>query len=142
MIFKVLLFLGIMLSAASAADPASFLIWPKGVAPGGTPAARVNFTNHSMIISHRDKDGMAEVHEKTVDVMVIQSGEAILVLGGEVIGGKTTSPGEILGTSIQGGVKNLLSPGDIIHVPAGMPHQFFIPPGKQITYFVVKVAQP
>jgi hypothetical protein len=96
MIFKVLLFLGIMLSAASAADPTGFLIWPKGVAPGGAPTARVNFVDRSMLISHREKDGMVEVHEKTVDVMVIQSGEATLVRGGEVIGGKTTSPGRFL----------------------------------------------
>jgi len=30
--------------------------------------------------------------------------------------------------------------GDVIHIPAGTPHQFFIAPGSQITYFLVKIA--
>ena len=48
--------------------------------------------------------------------------------------------GEIQGDSIKGGVSKKVSTGDIIHIPAGVPHQFFVDPGKQITYFVLKVA--
>jgi hypothetical protein len=27
----------------------------------------------------------------------------------------------------------------VIEIPAGVPHQFFVAPGKQITYLVVKI---
>ena len=54
-------------------------------------------------------------------------------------GMKTETPGEIRGASIKNGVRKSVSAGDVVHIPAKMPHQFFLEPGKQITYFVVKV---
>jgi quercetin dioxygenase-like cupin family protein len=32
-----------------------------------------------------------------------------------------------------------LSTGDIVHIPAGTPHQLLLDKGKPFTYFVVKV---
>ena len=127
--------------AAGAADPTGLVYWPKGVPPSGGPKG-AKFDNHGLGISHRDKDGVAELHENQSDIMVIQSGEAKLVVGGEVTGAKTESPGEIRGAGITNGVEKMLSAGDVIHIPFGMPHQFFVAPGKQITYFVVKVTKP
>jgi uncharacterized RmlC-like cupin family protein len=71
---------------------------------------------------------------------VIQSGEATLVVGGKVIEPNTIEAGEIRGRSIEGGVKKKIMQGDVIHIPAGIPHQFFIMAGGQITYVLVKVA--
>jgi len=73
------------------------------------------------------------------DVFVAETGEATLLVGGEMVGGKQAKPGEWLGDSIKGGMKRRLSPGDIVHIPARMPHQLLIPAGKEFTYFVVKV---
>jgi mannose-6-phosphate isomerase-like protein (cupin superfamily) len=123
-----------------AENPTGFIYWPKGVVSGDANAAK--FDNHAMSVSHRDKDGVAEVHEKQTDIVVVQSGEATLVVGGEVVDRKAAGPGEFRGPSIQGGISKSLSPGDVFHIPAGMPHQFFVPAGKQITYFVVKVDKP
>ena len=92
-----------------------------------------------MMISHRDKNGIAEYHEKQTDIIVIQTGTAMLEIGGQVVDPKTTGPGEIRGPSIKGGVKHAVAPGDVVHVPSKTPHQFFLKPGTQITYFVVKV---
>ena len=123
-----------------AADPAGFVIWPKGVPPAEGKGAK--FANHGLSVSHRDKDGIPELHEKQTDVFVIQSGEAALLVGGEVVGRKTSGPGEIRGSSIKNGVRKNVSAGDVVHIPAGVPHQFFVQPGKEVTYFVVKVDNP
>jgi mannose-6-phosphate isomerase-like protein (cupin superfamily) len=136
---KTLLFLLLAIVPLMAADPPGFAIWPRGVPPADLKG-KLDFGNHALSISHRDKNGVVEVHEKLVDVLVVQSGEATLVVGGEVIGPKSTGPGEIQGDSIKGGTSNKVGPGDVIHIPAGVPHQFFVDPGKQITYLVVKVA--
>lgn len=124
-----------------AADPAGLVYWPKG-APPESGAKGAKFDDHSLGISHRDKSGVPEVHEKQTDVMVIQSGEASLIVGGTVVDAKTVSPGEIRGASIKDGIEKNLRPGDVLNIPAGMPHQFMLEPGKQITYFVVKVGKP
>lgn len=121
----------------AAADPEGFVYWPKGV-----PAKTPKFANHGLSVSHRDKDGVGELHEKQTDIIVVQSGEAKLTVGGTLVNQTTASPGELRGTAIHDGVTKTLGPGDVVHIPNNMPHQFFVEPGKQITYFVVKVDTP
>ena len=136
------LFLAVSLAAMTAhAQTNSITVWPKGVPPGGI-TQKADFGNHILSISHREENGRAEVHKTKADVMVIQSGTATLVSGGEVINPVTTAPNELQGSGIKGGTSRVVGPGDVIEIPAGVPHQFFLAPGTQITYFLVKVVQP
>jgi mannose-6-phosphate isomerase-like protein (cupin superfamily) len=100
------------------------------------------FGNHLTMIARRDGDGSAEIHDNQVDFFFVQSGTATLVFGGEVPGAKTTAPGELRGPSIKGGERKTLGPGDVVHIPAKVPHQLLIPVGKEFTYFVIKVDTP
>jgi mannose-6-phosphate isomerase-like protein (cupin superfamily) len=124
------------LPALAQAD--SMTVWPKGIPPGGLKQ-KADFGNHLLEISHRETNGRAELHQTKADVMVIQSGSATLVSGGEVIDPVVDRPNEIQGSGIRGGVTRVVSTGDVIEIPAGIPHQFFVSPGTQITYLVVKV---
>ena len=128
-------------STAALAQSSSITVWPNGVPPRGI-TQKADFGNHLLEISHRDKDGRAELHKTKADVMVIQSGTATLVFGGEVIDPTPTAPNEIKGSGIRDGQRRTVSPGDVIEIPAGLPHQFLLTPGTQITYLVVKVVQP
>ena len=47
--------------------------------------------------------------------------------------------GEYVGTSIEGGERHPLGPGDVIHIPATIPHSFLVPRGKHITYVLLKL---
>ena len=88
--------------------------------------------------SHRDKAGQAEQHEKETDVIYVVDGAATFITGGTMVGGKVTKPGQMLGTDIQGGQSRQLTKGDVIVVPAGIPHWFKEVP-QSINYYVVKV---
>jgi mannose-6-phosphate isomerase-like protein (cupin superfamily) len=101
-----------------------------------------SFGNHSIIASHREASGKVEVHENKVDIMFIESGGATMLVGGKVQGGKETAPHEIRGSGIEGGERQALHPGDILHIPARTPHQFLLDPGQKIDYYTVKVAVP
>ncbi len=96
-----------------------------------------NWGNHSLLAIRRDADGEAEVHETQVDVIFVKAGEGTLVLGGTMVEPRTTGPGEIRGKSIKGGVNKKMVAGDVIHVPAKIPHQMLVP--KSLTFEVVKV---
>ena len=74
--------------------------------------------------SHREKGGEVEVHDKETDVLYILDGEATFVYGGKMVGGKTTRPGQWLGSDITGGQTHHLVKGDVFVVPAGVPHWF------------------
>src|SRR5258708_15294824 len=87
--------------------------------------------------SHRDKAGQVEVHDKETDVIYVVDGTATFVTGGTMVGGKMTSPGQHMGSDIQGGQMHHLTKGDVIVVPAGGPHWFKEVP-QSFSYFVVK----
>lgn len=91
--------------------------------------------------SHRTGPGHVEVHDKETDVFYVTDGAATLITGGTMLGGKTTKPGQWAGTAIQGGETRQLVKGDVIVIPAGVPHWFKEVP-QSITYFVVKVVKP
>jgi mannose-6-phosphate isomerase-like protein (cupin superfamily) len=99
-----------------------------------------NYGKHSLMVIHREGSGEAEIHKSVVDIFVIQSGRATLLVGGTVIGAKDTGPGEIRGTAIDGAEKRQLAAGDIVHIPAGMPHQVTVEKNQQLTYVIVKVS--
>jgi mannose-6-phosphate isomerase-like protein (cupin superfamily) len=144
--FSCSLLLGAVLFSGGRADAQSpsdggVVIWAKGIPQEGIKH-KDDFGNHALSISHREANGRVEVHTTKADVFVIQSGEADLVTGGKIQEAVTTAPNELQGSSIQGGVKRHVGVGDVIHIPVGVPHQFFVAPGTQITYLVVKVVDP
>jgi len=96
-----------------------------------------NWGNHSLLAIRREADGEAEVHDTQVDVIFVKSGEGTLILGGTVVEPRTTAPGEIRGKSIKGGVSKKMAAGDVLHIPAKIPHQMLVP--KSLSFEVVKV---
>ncbi|HEY6988576.1 MAG TPA: cupin domain-containing protein [Bryobacteraceae bacterium] len=108
----------------------------------GKPFASQDLTrygNHYTMLAYREATGSSELHEHEADIFVVETGDATLVTGGRVVNPKTQKPGEIRGTSIEGGERHTVSAGDIVHIPAGTPHQLLVEKGKPFTYFVLKV---
>jgi glc operon protein GlcG len=130
----------LLLGAAESPTAVSFADHSKvsaALAKGGPLVTREDL--HVLVSgSHREKNGGVEVHDRETDVIYIVSGEATFVTGGKILNGKSTKPGQWLGTDIQGGESRHLVPGDVIVVPAGVPHWFKEVPG-QVSYYVVKV---
>ncbi|MGD0630908.1 MAG: hypothetical protein ABR987_16390 [Terracidiphilus sp.] len=97
------------------------------------------YPQHATMLSFRARDGVAELHEEFADLFYVLDGRATLVTGGTVVGAQTIGPGEIRGTSIEGGIRQELRAGDVAYVPAGVPHQMLVPCDKSFTSFVVKI---
>jgi mannose-6-phosphate isomerase-like protein (cupin superfamily) len=140
--------------ALPAGDPQGFYIWKnaglkafsKSLAPkiNDKKVATQDIAkngNYRFMVAHREGSGEAEYHAVDADIFVVQSGTATLVYGGELVEGKTTAPNEMRAASIKGGMEKPLAAGDIVTIPAKLPHQVKLAPGKEFTYFVVKVTQ-
>ena len=95
--------------------------------------------NHYTMLAHREQTGSSEVHQHEADIFVVEEGEASILTGGTLVNSKTEKAGELRGSSLTGGERHPLSAGDIIHIPAGVPHQLLVEKGKPFTYFVIKV---
>lgn len=111
----------------------------------GTGTASIvlaKYPGHFTMLAFRDRTGGAELHKEYADVDVILDGTCTLIVGGTIPDAKTTEPGEVRGTSIQGGENTTLHKGDILHIPANTPHQMLLPSGGTLTYFVIKALEP
>lgn len=93
---------------------------------------------YKLSASHRDKDGIAELHSRDTDLMYFVKGAGTLVTGGTVAESKSTAPEETRGAKVNGGVRQAVKPGDVMVVPNTVPHQFVDVKGP-LDYFVVKV---
>jgi mannose-6-phosphate isomerase-like protein (cupin superfamily) len=99
------------------------------------------YQHHYTMLAFRNRSGEGEVHQNYADVFYILDGRATLVTGGEVLEPKPTGPGETRGASVKGGSRQELKAGDVVHIPASMPHQMVLGEGETITYFVIKVEE-
>ena len=120
------------------ADAATYIGHDKvadALAKGGPITATKAYTVSG---AHRTGPGQVEVHDKETDILYVTDGDATFVTGGTMVGGKTSKAGQWLGTDITGGQIHHLSTGDVVTIPAGMPHWFKEVP-KSVSYFVVKV---
>jgi quercetin dioxygenase-like cupin family protein len=134
--------LGLLVATAVAAGAAGTAkityVGHDKVAKGG---ALVTASDFNVQILKRTGPGQVEVHDKETDTFYVLDGEATFVTGGTMVGGKVTAPNQQRGTDIRGGEVHHLSKGDVIAIPAGIPHWFkeVQPP---FTYYVVKIIKP
>lgn len=101
----------------------------------------VSASDVTVLGSHREAAGQVEVHDKETDVFYIIEGDATLVTGGTMVGGKQSRPNQWIGSDITGGESRSLRKGDIVVIPAGTPHWFKQVP-KSVSYLVVKALKP
>ena len=101
-----------------------------------------DYGNHRFRFIRRDGDGAPEQHDNIIDVVMVQSGEGVLLLGGTLIDPESGSEGEWRGSGIEGGEQHPLAPGDVVHIPATVPHSFLVPQGGHLTYVLVKFPAP
>ena len=99
------------------------------------------YPHHYTMLAFRQHSGGGELHQNFADIFFILDGHASLLTGGGIVDEKTTGPGEIRGKSVEGGSRQELKAGDVVHIPAGMPHQMLLAEGESVTYFVVKVEE-
>lgn len=90
------------------------------------------------ILAHRERDGSVEVHDAISDLLVGREGSAEILIGGTHIDGRESSPGEWRSGRIEGGRRVTLGAGDMIWIPAGIPHQMFMIDGGSVTYIALK----
>lgn len=131
----------LLLSAAllnAAEDSKVTFIAADQVAKGGSLATAPNL---SITVAHRAEPGMVEVHDKETDTFYVLDGSATIVTGGTMVGGSVTGPGQHRGADITGGQAQRLTKGDVLVIPAGVPHWFKEVPSS-IDYYVVKVIAP
>jgi len=83
--------------------------------------------------------GAVEYHEHTSHIYFIVDGEATFVVGGTMIDPKRTAPDQLRSPTADGGTVYHLTKGDVITVPAKIPHWFKEMPSGKLSYYLVSI---
>ena len=99
------------------------------------------YPQHCVMLSFRSRDSEAEMHEHFAHMFLVLNGNATLVCGGTLAGCTRIAPGKIRGASLEGGVRNQLRVGDVVHIPAGRPYQLLLRGENTITCLVLRIEE-
>ena len=128
-------------SPAVLLERAAYLRKMAELGDGSASETLKEYPQHIAMLSFRSRSGEAEVHERFADLFIALSGAATLVTGGTITGARIVAPGETRGASIEGGSPQTLRAGELVHVPAGTPHQMLLKGEDTITCLVMKVQE-
>jgi mannose-6-phosphate isomerase-like protein (cupin superfamily) len=109
---------------------------------GSTAITLANYKGHYTMLTARTKSGGGELHQHYADFLFVIAGEGTELTGGTMLNPKDLPDGEVRGTGLDGATPHILHKGDVIHIPAGTPHQAIEAPGQTITIYVIKVREP
>jgi mannose-6-phosphate isomerase-like protein (cupin superfamily) len=101
-----------------------------------------NYKGHYTMLTARTKSGGAELHKHFADFLFVVAGEGTEMTGGTMLNPTELPNGEMHGTGLEGATIHTLRKGDVIHIPAGTPHQSIEAPGQTIIIYVIKVREP
>ncbi len=99
------------------------------------------YPQHIALLSFRSRDSEAEMYQDFAFLFYALAGAATLVTGGTLTRARVVEPGLSRGTSIEGGLRHDLKAGEIVHVPAGLPHQMLVAGEKSITCLVMRIQE-
>jgi len=143
----------------SAVEPSGFTLWKadslkqraqalsRSVRPDHSSRETLaDYQGHRFRLLYRNGDGYPEQHDNEIDVVIVQDGEATLLLGGKLINPEqnpeaNNGVGEWKGTRIDGGERHAVAAGDVLHIPAKIPHSFLVAKGKHISYVLLKIRE-
>jgi uncharacterized RmlC-like cupin family protein len=109
--------------------------------PTGTVAKQVGTSPNTAIWTiRRDTAGEVELHEIWNDVIIARSGSVTIRVGTKVVGNHQIKPHEWLGGKLVGGSVFTLKAGDVLFIPAGLPHQMTTVSGGSFSYLVIKTS--
>jgi len=108
---------------------------------GSASVRLAEYPNHFTMVALRKKSGGAEIHQNYADFFFVVRGKATLLTGGIVVDQKTSSTGEITGSGLHDATATALQKGDVVHIPAKVPHQLVLPAHGEFVYFVIKVKE-
>jgi len=94
-------------------------------------------TGRQVLMIRRDETGDAEVHTDLDDTIIVERGTARFRVGGSITGNHRIGPTEWRGGTMTGWREYTVAAGDLLLIPAGVPHQAIMTSGT-FSYLAIK----
>ena len=93
-------------------------------------------TNFELV--RRTVSGNPEVHARWDDLMIIRSGIGAIITGDSLVGSTYRAPGERAGGHFGKSYEIVLHAGDVIRIPAAVPHAVVVSGNQPLEYLLIK----
>ena len=127
------------LNFAELAERGKALVDKARASNGSAGITLANYKGHYTMLTARTASGGGELHAHYSDFLIVLEGEGTEMTGGTMVDPKEGANGETRGKTLEGATPHVLHKGDVIHIPAGTPHQAIEAPGQSIIIYVIKV---
>ena len=91
---------------------------------------------------HRTRDSRPEVHARWDDLVMVKSGTGAIEMGDSLVGSEFRAMGERIGGRFHQSYKVVVHPGDMVRIPAVVPHAFIVSGKEPLDYVVIKLRRP
>lgn len=90
------------------------------------------------VLVRRTVTSEPEVHARWDDVVIVRSGAGAIEMGDSLVGSRYRAPGERMGGSLTKSSRIVVHAGDIVRIPAAVPHAFIVSSAEPLEYLVIK----
>lgn len=114
------------------------LRWLDGRRYMGTTLLTSSDEQTTYLLIVRRTSSQPEVHARWDDLVIVRSGTGAIEMGDSLVGSRYRAPGEREGGRIATPYHFVLHPGDIVRIPAAVPHAFIVSGTEPLEYLVIK----
>jgi mannose-6-phosphate isomerase-like protein (cupin superfamily) len=79
-----------------------------------------------------------EVHARWDDLVLVRSGVGVIVMGDSLVRSRYRAPGERVGGQMNRMSQLVVRAGDIVRIPATVPHMFIVAGQEPLEYLIIK----
>ena len=90
------------------------------------------------LLVRRTESSKPEVHARWDDIVLVRSGTGAIETGDSLIGSEYRGPGERAGGKFGKTYQLIVRAGDVVRIPAAVPHAFIVSGTAPLEYLVIK----
>jgi mannose-6-phosphate isomerase-like protein (cupin superfamily) len=90
------------------------------------------------MLVRRTVSSVPEVHARWDDLVLVRDGSGAIEMGDSLIGSRYRAPGERAGGTIAKSYRIVVHAGDLVRIPAAVPHAFIVSGSQPLQYLVIK----
>jgi mannose-6-phosphate isomerase-like protein (cupin superfamily) len=92
----------------------------------------------TVLLVRRTTSSKPEVHARWDDLVIVRSGTGAIELGDSLVGSSYRAVGERIGGKFIKSWQIVVHAGDIVRIPAAVPHAFIVSGAEPLEYLVIK----
>jgi mannose-6-phosphate isomerase-like protein (cupin superfamily) len=90
------------------------------------------------LLVRRTISSQPEVHARWDDLVIVRHGTGAIEMGDSLVDSRYRAPGERIGGKFNKSYQIVIRAGDIVRIPAAVPHSFVVSGAEALEYLVIK----